>query len=788
MAHIRRARSCVDHAVKQFCACLVLCLSFASTGSALASDVVGTVRDETGGALPGVSVELRSGSAAPRLAVTDARGAYAFDSVTPGPAHVTFTLINFAASRRDAVVPAGGNVRVDVVLHLALNANVIVTGKSTFTNLADADRPAESLVGIAQSASQGAITARQLDARPMARAGEVLETVPGVMISQHSGEGKANQYYLRGFNLDHGTDFATDVAGMPVNLPTHAHGQGYSDLNFLITELVSGVQYSKGPYFAEQGDFATAGAASISYTNSLQKPIVSVSGGAEAFGRALVAVSPTTGSGHVLAALEVGRNNGPWTNPDRFHTFNGLLRYSQGDAVNGFSLTGMGYRADWRSTDQIPQRAIEKGLIGRFGTLDPTDGGDTYRYSGSLEWQRSRGTASTKVTAYGMGYDLDLFSNFTYFLDDPIDGDQLEQADHRFITGAKISHRRLARWSGHNVQNTFGVQLRNDDISNAGLYHTRARVRLDTRRHDTVMETSGGVYAQNEVEWTPWMRTLGGVRADGYRFRVDASDPENGGTTTAGLVSPKGGLIVGPFHGTELYVNGGFGFHSNDARGTTITRDPSTGGRVDRVTPLVRAKGAEVGVRTVAIPRLQSSLSLWSLSLVSELVFSGDAGTTEVGRPSHRYGAEWANYYHPVPWLVFDGDVSLSRSRFTDEDPAGDHIPGSLESVVSLGATVDGVHGLFGSARLRYFGPRPLIESASVRSKATGLVNLEAGYKIGKGVRLALEVFNLLDSKDSDIDYFYTSRLPGEAIDGIGDVHFHPTLPRTARISLIVGR
>jgi hypothetical protein len=767
------------------CAVGILC---ARPAIAQSASISGTVRDETGGALPGATVELRSGAASPRLTVTDTRGSYTFDAVASGAAQITITLINFAPARRQIAVVTGAGVTLDTVLHLALNADVTVTGKATFTNLADADQPAENLVGIAQSASQGAITSQQLDARPMARAGEVLETVPGVIISQHSGEGKANQYYLRGFNLDHGTDFATTVAGMPVNLPTHAHGQGYSDLNFLITGLVSGVQYSKGPYFAELGDFATAGAANISYTDSIEKPIVSLSGGEDAFGRALVAASPTVGSGHLLAAFEVGHNNGPWTEPDRFQTFNGLLRYSRGDAVNGFSLTGMGYRANWNSTDQIPQRAIDNGVIGRFGALDPSDGGETYRYSGSLEWQWSRGNSATKVTAYGIGYDLDLFSNFTYFLDDPVHGDQFEQADHRFITGARISHRRLERWGGHSVQNTFGAQLRNDDITNVGLYHSQARVRLDTRRQDAVIETSGGVYAQNEVAWTPWMRTLAGVRADGYRFRVDAGDPESGGAATAGLVSPKGGLVIGPFHGTELYANGGFGFHSNDARGTTITRDPSTGERVNPVTPLVRGKGAEAGVRTVAIPHLQSSLSLWSLSLASELVFSGDAGTTEAGRQSHRYGVEWANYYHPAPWLVFDGDVSLSRSHFTDEDPAGDHIPGSLESVVSFGATVTSLHGLFGSARLRYFGPRPLIEDASVRSKATGLVNLEAGYKVSKSVRLALEVFNLLDAHASDIDYYYASRLPGEPRGGIDDVHFHPAAPRTARISLIVGR
>jgi hypothetical protein len=645
--------------------------------SAQTTSLWGTVKDETGGTLPGVSSELKSGGAAPRLTTTGAAGTYSFDGVPAGAAELTFTLINFSVARRETIVPRAGRARIDAVLHLALHADVVVTGKSTFTNLADADHPAESLVGIAQSASQGAITARQLDARPMARAGEVLETVPGVIISQHSGEGKASQYYLRGFNLDHGTDFATMVAGMPVNLPTHGHGQGYTDLNFLIPELVSGIQYSKGPYFAEQGDFATAGAANISYVNSLAQPIVSVAGGEQMFGRALFAASPRVGGGSLLSAIEVGHNDGPWDRPDDFRTINGLVRYTRGDTSRGFSLTAMGYRARWNSTDQVPRRAIDSGLIGRFGALDATDGGETYRYSGSLEWQRSRGNAATRVTAHGIGYDLDLFSNFMFFLDDPERGDQFEQADHRFITGAKVSHRRLERWFGRSVQNTFGVQLRNDDITSVGLYRTAARRRLGTIRQDRVLETSAGAYAQNEIAWSPWLRTLAGARLDGYRFGVDSGLPEDSGTRRAALVSPKGGVALGPFRGTEIYANAGNGFHSNDARGTTIARDPSTGESVDPVTPLVRATGAEVGVRTVAIPHLQSSLAIWSLSIDSELVFVGDAGTTEAGRPSHRYGVEWANYYRPRPWLVFDGDLSLSRSHFTDGDPVGDAIPGS---------------------------------------------------------------------------------------------------------------
>jgi len=435
----------------------------------------------------------------------------------------------------------------------------------------------------------------------------------------------------------------------------------------------------------------------------------------------------------------------------------------------------------------VPKWAIDTGLIGRFGGIDNTDGGDTYRYSGSLEWQRSENDASTKVTAYGIGYNLNLFSDFTYFLDDPVNGDQFHQADHRFILGGKVSHRRIGHWLGREVQNTFGAQIRNDDITNVGLYHTEARQLLETIRQDAVVETSAAGFAQNETAWSPWLRTIAGIRVDGYHFNVDSSAPENSGARSAGIVSPKGGVVIGPFSGTEFYVNGGFGFHSNDARGTTITRDPSTGEAVDPVTPLVRAKGAEVGVRTVAAPHLQTSVTLWTLSLASELVFSGDAGTTEPSRPSHRYGIEIANYYTPRPWMILDGDIAWSSAHFTDVDPVGDFIPGSVATVVSAGVTVDSLRNVFGSVRLRYFGPRPLIEDNSVQSKATSLVNLEGGYKFSKSVKLLVDVFNLFNAKDSDIDYYYTSRLPGEPLDGINDIHLHPTLPRTARINLVVG-
>src|SRR5262245_29749302 len=457
--------------------------------AAQSASIGGVARDETGGLLPGVDVRLSRAGRVVSQTVTTGGGEFRFERLDAGDYQVRLSLVNFATVLRQVTIGGGEAKRLDVAMHLALSATISVTAKSAFTNLADVERPAESLVGVAQSASQGAVTARQLESRPILRSGEILETIPGAIVSQHSGEGKANQYYLRGFNLDHGTDLATTAAGIPVNLPTHAHGQGYTDLNFLIPELVSGVQFSKGPYFADQGDFATAGAANINYAHVLPRPIVRVSGGTEGYGRARVAVSPAAGRGHVLAALEVEHNDGPWTHPDDYRKVNAVMGYSAGGAATGLAITAMAYRGIWNATDQVPERAVASGVIGRFGGLDSTDGGDTYRYGASLEWQRTSGNAITKATAYGLAYDLNLFSNFTYFLDDPVRGDQFHQADHRFVAGGAVMHRRQRRWRGRPVQNTFGLQVRNDDITNIGLYRTQARRVLATIREDSVLET-----------------------------------------------------------------------------------------------------------------------------------------------------------------------------------------------------------------------------------------------------------------------------------------------------------
>ena len=757
--------------------------------AAVAGDaaVAGRVVDVTGAPLPGVAVVVAGANGARVETSTDAAGAYRVDGVQAGRARVTFALVGFATVVRPGVdVEADATTGLDVRLQVGLTSDVTVVGRDTFVNLAEIEDPESSLVGFATSASQGAVTARQVAARPIMRAGEVLETVPGLIASQHSGEGKANQYYLRGFNLDHGTDFATSLAGMPVNFPTHAHGHGYTDVNFLIPELVAGVQYRKGPYGAEDGDFATAGAASITYLTSLEAPTLSLSGGGQGWRRLFAAASPRVANGSLLAAVETSENDGPWVRPDDYRKLNAVLRYTRGTAQRGWSLTALGYDATWASTDQVPARAIEAGLIPRFGLIDGTDGGRTSRYSLSGEWQQSDARRQTRVSAYALRYDLDLFSNFTYFLDDPDRGDQFEQRDRRTVVGAQATMRQRGALFGRSVDYTAGAILRHDAIDEVGLYHTAARVRLSTTRVDDVRQTSNGVFGSADVRLADRVRATLGLRGDLYRFGVDAGDPRNSGTEWAGVVSPKAGLVLGPWARTEFYVNAGRGFHSNDARGATMTVDPSTGEPAERVTPLARATGAEVGLRSVILPHVQTTVAVWRLDLDSELIFIGDAGTTDAGRPSHREGIEWATFLKPRPWLTMDVDLALSRARFRDDDPAGRFIPGSVETVVSAGAAIDGPWRLSGGLRWRYFGGRPLIEDDSIRSAATSLVNGDLAVRLAPRVKLRLEVFNLLDARTSDVDYFYASRLPGEPGGGVEDLHTHPALPRTARLGLQV--
>jgi hypothetical protein len=636
--------------------------------------------------------------------------------------------------------------------------------------------------GVIDAASEGTVTREQLANRPLLRPAEVLEVVPGLIVTQHSGSGKANQFFLRGFNLDHGTDFRTTVLGVPVNMPTHAHGQGYTDINFVIPELISTVVYRKGPYYAEEGDFSSAGAAHIDYVRTLSRSFAALTAGENRYERLVAAGSwsPPGGSAW-LGAVEAQHEDGPWDLPQDLRKLNGVLRWSSA-ASEGLSVTAMSYRNRWNSTDQVAQRAVESGLIGRYGNLDPTLGGETWRHSLSAQWQARNGSTATHATAYAVDYGLNLFSNFTYFLDDPVNGDQFEQADRRRIFGASVQHALGRRLGSFDTEHAFGAQARHDRIGSVGLYHTVERERIATTREDAVRQTSVAAWYRNATQWMPWLRTIAGVRADAYRFDVSSDRPENSGKAHDSIVNPKLSVIAGPFDHSEFFLNLGGGFHSNDARGSTQRVDPSTGEPAAAVNPLVRARGAEVGFHTRLTPTWETAIAVWRLDLASELLFVGDAGTTEASRPSRRTGIEWTHYWRPTRGLIVDVDLAVSRARFRDGDPLGDRIPGAIERTASASATYE--RGPWsGGLRLRYLGPRPLVEDGSVRSGSSLLANLRAGYRFSAFVKASVDVLNLLDRRVSDIDYYYESRLRHEA-QPVADLHTHPAEPRTIRATL----
>jgi hypothetical protein len=759
----------------------------------------GIVVDTSGAVIAGATVQVRSANGTVQITTqSDTIGSF----IISGPSAGDYLLVVSNPDFETKEIPVTiGTTEAPAPLRISLAVHSV----STTMNVQGRD---DSLVGIAESATQGTVGAREIEDRPILRSGEVLETVPGVIITQHAGGGKANQYFLRGFNLDHGTDIAISLDGMPLNLPSHAHGEGYADMNTVIPEFVERTDYQKGPYYADVGNYGSAASANVVYFKALPQNFSTVEGGMYGYGRAAFGVSQKLGSGSLLYGGEVYYDNGPWKHPDGYAKFNGLLTYSQGGDANGFSITARGYHGKWNSSDQIPANAVP--LVGLFGTLNPADGGNSQRYSLQAEWHRQDANSATKIMAYGFYYDLDLFSDFTYYLTDPIRGDQFEQKDRRWVAGLDARHTIFSQWFGRKVENTFGLQVRNDWINNA-LYQTENRGRVDktdsgtgttlpaTTEADRFTETQVGFYVEDKIQWAEKFRTDAALRGDvGHVDVTSLVTSANSGTATKVLPSPKLSLIFGPWSNTEFYLQGGFGFHSNDARGATQTVEPVSAENPYANTPssriplLVQTKGAEIGVRTSAASHMQSTVSLWYLRSGSELQQDGDTGATVASKqPSNRYGVELANYYTPVEHLTFDFDLADSSARFTTIDgadaapgsPGGKIVPEAVGLVISSGITLHLPKGFSESLRLRYFGPRDLTSDGIYRSKLTALLNAGIGYQINETWRVSVELLNLLNRRDHDIDYAYTSQITPTAAPAFTDV-YHPVEPFQVRFGL----
>jgi hypothetical protein len=638
---------------------------------------------------------------------------------------------------------------------------------------------AQTQIGTALAASEGMVGHADIRLPPLLRVGELVEAVPGMVATQHSGTGKANQYFLRGFNLDHGTDFSARTNGVPVNLPTHGHGQGYLDLNFMIPELVATTTYRKGPYLAAIGDFSSAGSVDFEYYDRLPESLGAVTLGAYGYRHGLGATSIAHGSGVTTLAVDVTGYDGPWELEENLEQLKLYAAHAFDLGRVRARLAVEGYDGEWNSTDQIPARAVRSGLIGERGFIDPDPGGSTHRYAltGSVEGQAWR------AMAYAVSYDLSLYSNFTYLLDDPDAGDQFQQRDRRRIYGMHGGTSHELEFGGRPLVLNAGAELRYDDIEAVGLYGTTARQRTRIVREDAVEQLSTSVFGEARMPVTHRLRAFAGLRADRYDWDVAAGQPNNGGTGDDMLVSPKAGLAYRLTEHTEFYANWGRGFHSNDVRGATIEVDPVTGEPAERVDVLVQSQGAELGARFERGSRFNATLTAFWLELDSELVFVGDAGTTEPNDATRRTGFEAATFLQANSWLAVNAAYTLTDAEYTRNQGAGREIPGAVETVFSLGANAVWPNGLRASARLRYLGEAPLVEDDSIRAEDSLLVNAGLAYRRGP-VEYRLEAFNLLDSNDHDISYYYPSRLADEPEEGVADVHFHPLEPRMLRAAV----
>ncbi len=711
-------------------------------------------------------------------------------------------------------------------------------------------------VGTSDAASQGVVRGERLSDLPLLRPGEVLETVPGLVVTQHSGDGKANQYFLRGYNLDHGTDFATFVDNVPMNMPTNAHGQGYTDLNFLIPELVDVIEYQKGPYFARNGDFSSAGSAQIRYVDHLDKGIADLTFGSHDYRRVLLAGSTNLGGGkagvaagtpdgpRLLSAFEGEMKDGPWAIPERLHKINGVLKLSDGNRENGWSVNGKAYSAHWDSTDQVPLEMIQSGMLCRFCAVDPTDGGHTQRVILGGEWHRHTEGGYTRASAYAEHYSLQLWSDFTFDFDRsstatpsgddttvtppnfPFLGsatrnsDQFSQLEHRNIVGGEL----VQGWNhlllGRDSVTEAGAQLRIDNID-VSLLDTVARVTQYTVSADQVRQADLGLYIQNSTQWAPWLRGLAGLRTETIHMRQTDVTPTtpglNSGTASATQVMPKLSLIFGPWEKTEFFVNAGKGLHSNDARGVINRYDPTsadphnasnytcgaTGNKlcppqaVSGVPPLVSSQGFELGLRSEIIPGLQESLSLWLLHSDSELVYVADSdiGSTVPNGAARRVGFEWNSHYVYSRNLLLDLDLSWVRARYDDANAngsPGNFIPNAVPRVFTFGATYKPDERTSLGWTTRYIGPYPIVQDNSLPPAPSALTsNFIAQYKVNPALTLRAEVLNVFNRQFYDIAYeqnYLVNSVGGaplaSPVSNANGITVHPGEPRQFRVGL----
>jgi outer membrane receptor protein involved in Fe transport len=686
------------------------------------------------------------------------------------------------------------------------------------------------LLGTAQTASEGIVSDQELQMLPVYRPGQLLETVPGLIVTLHSGEGKANQYLMRGYNLDHGTDLETYVDGMPINQPTHAHGQGYTDLNFMIPELANGLTYTKGTYYANVGDFGAVGSVRATYRDTIPDQ-VALTAGMYGFQRIFAAGTTQLGDGHLLTAVELQHYDGPFETSDDQRKENFVLRYSEGNEQSGYSVTGMMYHGLWTNTTDIPLRAIAEGLVpNRFGSLDPTDGGRAWRASLSFNGHETLGDGLLTGSAFFIDNQLHIYNNFTHFLSDPVHGDQEEQVENRQAMGGQANYSLPVPLGSIPNEMSVGLLTRYDMI-HVGRNPTEDRIPqpdaddpASFTNDDRVWLFSGAAYVQATTRWTPKFRSVLGFREDyqhGTDIDYDAALHEtagysNSGTAQQQLPQPKGSLIYTATDTLEFYASAGRGFHSADLRG--VNQDVSVDLGLPHTNLLSKQEGQEIGVRATPQPNLALTFALFNLWQQSETIIDPDVGADSAGPPSRRYGFELNVTYKINRYLEFYGSVSGDHTRFThafDDGTghAGTYITDAPVATGALALYLTDLGPWSGGLSYRYLGNYPLSSGpcnnaaavhdfpnagvtscanaptalGQVNGKGFGETNLDVHYAFPDKWSASMGIYNLFNTHAAAAEFWYVDRLQNEVStfpDGRADIHEHPLEPIMVRFTI----
>src|SRR5713101_2108811 len=731
------------------------------------SAVRGFVLDAaTGKPMSGAVIAVLEASP-PRFTSTTAAGVFAI-GVPGDSARLVAALIGYAPE----TLAVTADRRATVTFRLAEAAlaldPVTVSAERTFSSSTAASRLIRDL---------------DIRLRPRESSQELLRLTPGLLIAQHAGGGKAEQIFLRGFDADHGTDVAISVDGVPVNMVSHAHGQGYADLHWLIPEVVEYVDVHKGSYEAQDGDLATAGAVALHTKDRLSQAEASTRGGSFRTGHTLALVPLGGDAAHAggYLALAGHYTNGPFDNPQHYRRYNLFGKWTApvGSSAE-FVATGSGYDAHWNASGQIPERAVAEGLISRFGSIDPSEGGNTHRYDATVGL-RSAGTGPTswEVQAYAIRYGLQLYSDFTFFLNDSVNGDGIEQHDQRTLVGLAATQRRASVVFGLPGLTAVGIGGRADFVD-LGLFHQRRRVRLDTRVSDAISQQNTYAWLRQDLQLAGRVRLQFGLRGDLFRFGVDdhlvdqpADIPHIAGVRWHALVSPKANLAVQVSEQTTVFGNVGYGFHSNDARDAVASPPASI------VIP--RALGAELGVRHYWTGGTLAA-ALWGMDLQSELVYNGDEGTTEPSGRTRRYGLDLEGRIRLAPWLWADADLNLAHGRFRDEPQKLNRIPLAPEVTSTGGLTVRDVGPVSGGLRYRHIGSRAADEADSIIARGYTIVELFGTWQISH-VQLIVTIDNLLNTVWNEAQFATASRLHNEPAPAT-ELNFTPGAPRTVQIGV----